>query len=458
MENYFYEEKQVSIDEYYRQNDHCWWCDRVRQQYLPYNDCIIVYLEDYECKSEEGGRDDEYRLLLDFFTFSDYIRFREILGNRTTHHKENREESEDSFPHSTFFTIDNYRTKDKPQKDAHYYLNLYELKGVEVKTENDEEGVFPLLCSFLLPSKAGDNQTNDRLLYLTQPLIYPQMVFRRFYERNVPAIISNVEKVDLLAWNVGQGNCNEIRIGGEKGEPYVIFDAGTDILRDKKQFANRKRTLESRLMKGELPLLVISHWHTDHYSLLIAQSDKMLSNVMNYMMPSYVKSLSVFLFIARLKWLGKSNIDMVKLPYSSRWLDEKLNETLMLYANRYEHNNVNDSGLTLFVKGPNGNAMLPGDCKYALAEGETNEAIEKMGAKSRNLCLMIPHHGGNAGKSVSYKVSDVKAIEGIVSVGVNGYGHPKTEVMDKIRKDVPKIRKTDTPSNLNGGDCIEVGL
>ena len=417
MENYFYEGKRVSMDEYYRRNDRCWGCDRVHQQYLHHNDCIIVYLEDYVCKNEENGRDDEYRLLLDFFTLSDYIRFQEIVGYRLNRDKENKDGQAYNMPRSTFFTIDNYRTKDKPQKDAHYYLNLYELEGAELKAENDSEDGFPLLFSFSLPSKAGDNQTNDRLLYLTQPLAYPQMVFRRFYERNVPAIITNVEKVDLLVWNVGQGNCNEIRIGGEKGEPYVIFDAGTDILRDKKQFAVRKRMVESRLMKGDLPLFMLSHWHTDHYSLLIAQSDRTLSNVLNYVMPSYVKNLSVFLFIARLNWLGNSNIDMVKLPYTCRWLDEKLNENLMLYANRYEHNNVNDSGLTLFVKGPNGNVMLPGDCKYTLAEGETNEAIEKMGAKNRNLCLVIPHHGGNAGKTISYKVPGAKAIEGIKGQG-----------------------------------------
>ena len=81
MENYFYEGKQVSMDEYYRRNDWCWGCDRIRQQYLPHNDCIIVYLEDYLCKSEEGGRDDEYRLLLDFFTLSDYMRLLQKLDS-----------------------------------------------------------------------------------------------------------------------------------------------------------------------------------------------------------------------------------------------------------------------------------------------------------------------------------------------------------------------------------------
>jgi beta-lactamase superfamily II metal-dependent hydrolase len=102
---------------------------------------------------------------------------------------------------------------------------------------------------------------------------------------------------------------------------------------------------------------------------------------------------------------------------------------------------VNDSGLTLFVKGANGNAMLPGDCKYTIAEGETNEAIEKMGAKNRDLCLVIPHHGGKAGKCVTYNVPEAKAIEGIVSVGENnGYGHPNDEVMKQIKTSVPKVR------------------
>lgn len=382
MESCFFEEKRVIIDEFYRRNNQCWWCDRVCQQYLTHNDCIIVYLEDYVCKKEENGCDNEYRILLDFFTLYDYIRFHEIVGYRFNRDKENKNGQVNIMPRSTFFTIDNYRSKDKPQKDSHYYLNLFELEGVELKTENDSEEGFSLLYSFSLPSKDGDNHINDRLLYQTKPLAYPQIVFRRFRDKNIPDIVGKNEKMDLLAWNVGQGNCNEVRIGGEFGDPYVIFDAGTDILRDKKRFAVRKRMVESRLMKGELPLLVLSHWHTDHYSLLIEQDDKALSNVLNYVMPSYVKSLSAFLFIARLYWIGKSNIDMVKLPSLSRWLDEKLNDNLMLYANRYKHNNVNDSGLTLFVKGPNGNAILPGDCKYALAEEETNAAIEKMGAKS----------------------------------------------------------------------------
>ena len=461
MGKYFHEGTRLSIDEYYRSSGGLGWSERVEGQYNGDPDFIIVYLEDFLCENPNQKGDDEsgkeYRLLLDFFTISDYIRFQERIGNKISHDKER---NEDYILRSTFFTIDNYKTKDKPIKGAHYYLNLYEMEGVQLNPDKEIAGGFPLLYSFLLQSNEEKGRTtNDRLLYLTQPLIYPQYVFSRFHHLEAPLTITKVEKADLLVWNVGQGNFNEIRIGGKDGIPYVLYDAGSDVLREKKQFSERKSMLTDRLMKEKLPLFVLSHWHTDHYSLLFAQSDDMLRSIQNYAMPAYVKNLSVFLLIARLYMLGISHIDMVKLPFSSRWEGEKINENLMLFANRYEHNKVNDSGLTLFVKGPHGNAMLPGDCKYTIAEGETNEAIEKMGAKNRNLCLVIPHHGGNAGKCVTYNVSKAKAIEGIVSVGEkNGYGHPKEEVMEKIKGFVPKVRMTMKKEDLNGGDHIFVEL
>jgi len=46
--------------------------------------------------------------------------------------------------------------------------------------------------------------------------------------------------------------------------------------------------------------------------------------------------------------------------------------------------------------------------------------------------LVIPHHGGRAGKE-TYSISNAKKIEGIVSVGpTNTYGHPNAIVMGKI--------------------------
>ena len=55
----------------------------------------------------------------------------------------------------------------------------------------------------------------------------------------------------------------------------------------------------------------------------------------------------------------------------------------------------------------------------------------------------ISHHGGKAGKCVTYNVPAAKTIEGIVSVGKeNGYGHPNGEVMKQIKTYVPKVRMT----------------
>lgn len=108
---------------------------------------------------------------------------------------------------------------------------------------------------------------------------------------------------------------------------------------------------------ANVPLFVLSHWHTDHYSLLFSQSNNDLSRIQYYILPSNVKSLSVYCFILRLQMIGAC-VNMVVLPYGSPWIKHAINDSLTLYANKNYVSNVNNSGLTLFVQGPNNQRIL----------------------------------------------------------------------------------------------------
>lgn len=454
MGNYFYEHRQIPVEQYFPCIDRCKSCDRFRCQYYPHLDCIIVYLEDFKINGNH-----RYTLLLDFFTLSDYYRFLSYFEYGYSSENKNNDGIDRIVPRSTFFTINNYVTQDEPIKGAHYYLNLMELRELSPNKAMRGLDGFPLLCSFDLSHNAEKKrQKYDRLLYLTTSLTYPQFIFKSFDKLNKLATIGD-KKVDLLIWNVGQGNCNEIRVGGEEGKPYVIFDAGTHVLGETKSFSIFQKMLKERLSKEGLPLFVLSHWHTDHYSLLFAQNESELKSIRSYVMPSYVKNLSVYLFIAKLNLIGV-NLYMVKLPSSSKWEDEKINGNVMLYANKYVFSNLNDSGLTLFVKGPLNNVIMPGDCKYTNVEGQANEAIDKLNAVNRDLKLVIPHHGGNAGKNVTFKVPSAVAVDGYISVGKkNSYKHPTKAVVAVLKGVLRSVKMTKyVKDRAKGKEYIKVRI
>ena len=286
-----------------------------------------------------------------------------------------------------------------------------------------------MLYIITLPKKEENQTGSVTILYQTTSITYPQWVFSSLHHTNYPVGITSGAPVELRVWDVGQGNFNEV-IAGNK--PYVIFDAGTEVDDNSQSFVTYRHRLEQELNKVNCPLFVLSHWHTDHYSLLFALNTIYLNRIKSYVFPSYVKSLSVFLFVAKLYFMG-ANVNMVVLPTNKSWIKQPINGNLILHANKYVSSSVNNSGLTLFVKGPVNNVMLPGDCRYMLAERQTKDAITKPMNGGQIHYLLVPHHGGLAGK-VSYSVRNARVVEGIISVGANNkHKHPNSIVLSKIR-------------------------
>lgn len=416
--------------------------------YYPRPDFVIVYLEDYSENEEHG-----YSLLLDFFTPFDYLSFLDFFGSEII-----KDEDRDGFynkaPKSTFFRIDGFKMDDEPEKGAHYYLDLRRLSERNPNVEHGKLEDFPLLCVMTLLRRNQEKRQNDVLLYQTRPLIYPQWLFRILNHTIKLEEIPENEKVELAVWDVDQGNFNEVSLGNDPGRPYVIFDAGTEVLNDTIQFYSLLQKLNGEMAKAEISLVVLSHWHTDHYSLLFAESDCNLKRIKQCVFPSYVKNLSVFLFLVRLNLLGV-NVLMKALPNKKPWIKLPLSKCVTIYANRYVYSCVNNSGLTLFVQGTHNNAMLPGDCRYRLAESQTKDAITVAMKDGQKHYLVIPHHCGEAG-TVSYNVQNVNTIEGIVSVGRTGrHGHPNEDVKNKIEKFVHPIEMT---KDLKGDDRIRKTL
>ena len=170
---------------------------------------IIVYLSDSMLsEGAEGGFD----LVLDFYTYFDYLRFSEY-----------REELDDeSFDFnvenprlSTFFCLSNYRTDVKPRR-GHYYMNLEVLsrrwhkepedKRDEVGQDGDNRPDY-FIATF---TENADSQVPDTpLLVPTAPLVYPQWVFLDVF-KSATLTTPTASKYSLKVNNVEQGNWNEI--------------------------------------------------------------------------------------------------------------------------------------------------------------------------------------------------------------------------------------------------------
>lgn len=410
--------------------------------YTDRHDYIIVLLEDVSYHPENG-----YKLLLDFYTFSDYASFLRVYGEDGNLRLLNEGGNYVELPRTTFFCIENYRTNDKLEKGKHYYLGLRELRERQERYETNNSELFPTLFSIKLKQDQSlEGFENDPLLYYIGSLTYPQWVFSSLHAVYSTMQIPEKSKVELAVWDVGQGNYNEIRVDNK---PYLFYDAGTDLDLGIVPFNLYKKKLTDELDKSNLPIFVLSHWDIDHFSLLFSLSNQYLRKLDYCIFPSYVKSLSVFSFITRLNMIDR-RISMVVLPHQIAWTKHMLNTNLTLYANKYVKSSTNNSGLSLFVTGPKNNALLPGDCRYKLAEGHANDSIYTAMGPDQKHILVIPHHGGLAGK-VSYQINNGCIVEGIVSVGKkNRYGHPFPGVLKQIQTFVKTVKMT-----KDLGDIIE---
>lgn len=140
MEEYLYIKNHSPIRTFYRDNVTRYW--HYYKHIYPHPNYIVVYLEDFVLQGNGG-----YRLLLDFFTISDFIRFNEEF--------ETEDRNENGIPKTTFFYLENYQPNDSLVKGAHYYLDIRTLKSLIVKLKHDDGEGFPVLYSLSIPLNEG---------------------------------------------------------------------------------------------------------------------------------------------------------------------------------------------------------------------------------------------------------------------------------------------------------------
>lgn len=389
---------------------------------------ITVFLSDFMQSNESKGRFD---LALDFYTYSDYLRFKEYRN----------ELSEVSFginvenPRlSTFFCLSNYRTDVKPRR-GHYYMNLDVLarrwhndpedKRDEVGPDGDNRpGYF--IATF---TENADSLSPDTpLLVQAAPLVYPQWVFWDFFR---PATLTTptASKYTLKVNNVEQGNWNEILA---EDEPYLMFDIGTNAFG--KTVANDiQRQLRNHPVTKDVDALYISHWHADHYNILTGMNHIELNHIKQLVCPSSIFNLTAFNIIIWFALNPNSILSVQNHPASGKWQKTTvIKDMLNLYVRPIVKSNPNNGGLLLFFNGRKNCVTLTGDANYSTVEGVTNDGITQFNSHG-GYYMVVPHHGGNAGSFTCKINSGVNKLEAIISVGAKKiYNHPDRTVVSNL--------------------------
>ena len=104
------------------------------------------------------------------------------------------------------------------------------------------------------------------------------------------------------------------------------------------------------------------------------------------------------------------------------------------YFNGCYARDKNKSGIVLALDLDTNNVILPADHHYNQI---TNSVIPEL--ISKNNILVVPHHGGKAGKFLYSLKAHQRPTKAIVSVGKNNYGHPKENIIEKLRKKKFKV-------------------
>ena len=405
------------------------------------NDSIIIYLmwcKDKEEKDYSSGIYTYEEVYIDFRTEKDLERY-----NSFTHQ---------NLKDKTIILIKNITTF-QLHEQQYYRINIEELEHGEITND--------LIDNFKLIGHIYDFSESSSLnlppLFRNpinqSELNNEEITFKNQADKNWNHDVYKRTLFKLRVNDVGQGNCNEIIINGDNTK--IIYDMGATAFPIKKEEKQWEELKNKRIeqYKESHPLLIISHWHLDHYCQLTIMTSEELSCfsglICNAKMPSLT---SQHIYKKLEEAITKKKIESLETD-----LTKSNDGRMFLYHSTYYYNiyygkeskNLNFSGITLFIHGEKRNVLLTGDCNYVQVSYILNQEENKI--KTKKLILAVPHHGGTFtnGNNELTIPDKMKPYKAIISVGKdNKYKHPKKSILDMLEKKSFEIERTDEQGDI----------
>lgn len=177
----------------------------------------------------------------------------------------------------------------------------------------------------------------------------------------------------VVAYDVGQGSANGIH--AREGWVEAYFDFGGGTTSHAKTFP-----LDLRFCFTRRPLIVLSHWHADHW--ISASKHDLRALESDWIVPEQSIGPAALALALAIQHRGGR---VVVIPQG-----RGLMTAGPISLGSCSGTSLNESGLAMLVKTANGDVLLPGDCGY---EHLPDFWDGSFGAP-RMLGLVAPHHGG----------------------------------------------------------------
>lgn len=304
----------------------------------------------------------------------------------------------------------------------------YSSDGVSSKSESQRSLVIGYVINMLGFATSDIFQSSN----FSKEQKFDKGLFQTQLGTNSHLIPSNLpNKLKAVVRNVGQANWNEI---WNNDQLVLVYDCGCPM------FASESAVRlyigdRARIISNHKPGLILSHWDLDHYHALLGLADYELESFDYVLCPNYTPTrTSQELYQRIIGLIGTYRV--FSIPSITKNPNVKKNQLALLsnpsgnllLFNAVENKNRNISGLLLSLRNHNSSIIFPADAHYR----QISQYILPHLSYKHNHHLVVPHHGGNAGK-FEYDFKNLMPQEAIISVGPNSYGHPKNNNIVDLR-------------------------
>lgn len=369
----------------------------------------------------------------------------------------------DSFQHRKFFSqLDVNKNIEGP--------SMLLIKNIDFQNSKImEDGIYILKDSFFIDYKSQimnqdsnsfligytidfENQSINKFLnsnsyiYYNERIKFENKVTIESNYLDLNYNINNSESLKVIVRDVGQANWNEIK---NDEITKIVYDIGlpTNYSNDAVcQEINRK---VAEYLKCK-PILILSHWDKDHYHGLLGMTDDELKCFSAFVCRDDIPNNTCQVLFDRICYaIGYSNVYPISYinripdtPRGYKCLSTDQIGDFKIY-NAEKSYGRNRSGIVLSLKNGKSSIVLSGDSHYRDISRFVLQDLDNVDSINH---LVVPHHGGNAGR---YEYELINAIKerAIISYGVNSHGHPNTCNVNELTTNFISVESTHIVNN-----------
>lgn len=378
-----------------------------------------VYIEHYFARKDL----DIVEYTIDFHSISDAETFFTVIDRQIQY-----------TPFKFYKLILPHDGKNRMFAGSWYYLPHYLFEGSSYESLDE--------------NSAGSAVYSGVIKVKSAPIIFSQFL-RHIYGRTFSSTQNFTAQYtshfdQLIVVDCGQGNWNEAYTDSEA----LIYDLGASTMFSQNQIQALVRRRFATYGNRKIDI-IISHWDMDHFQALKYLTPAHLSMINAVYGPDNIPSTNVYK--DAINNLSNHGVNYYFIAPTAARKGKVINLNLLLstgyidYFRAVKGGSKNQTGIVLAIKGKQKVALLTGDHHYP----KILDVISGLYTQ-RNIILVTPHHGGNAGELV---IADWQAefasVTCPISVGSNPYKHPTQNFNNLMRLQNSTPDKTDTKGDIN---------